>query len=175
VTISWAVILLGHGSSAQIWVANSPGNPHDAAVRCRTVNEENGDSRAADPARRCSTTSVHAVTEVIMDQSSVAENEVERARLKAIVARLTDVGLSGAMSEAWTIGVGLMQLAFWDGLPLSKFEDWERTNTVQIPSQWDVVKGMNHAMLHRWQTIAPTQIRHAVRRRLHLAAIPGLI
>jgi hypothetical protein len=51
VTISWAAIPWGQGSSAQIWIANVPGNPHDAAVRCRTVNEENGGSCAADSAR----------------------------------------------------------------------------------------------------------------------------
>jgi hypothetical protein len=97
-----------------------------------------------------------------MDRSYVAENDAERARLKAVVARLTDADMARAMSEEWTIGVGLMHLAFWDGLSLSKFEEWERTGSVQIPPMRDMVDGINHAMLPWWRTIAPAQVRHAV-------------
>jgi hypothetical protein len=100
--------------------------------------------------------------EMIMDRSYVAENEAQRARLKALVARLSDADMARTMSEAWTIGVGLMHLAFWDGLSLSKFEEWERTGTVQIPPMRDMVEGINQAMLPWWRTIAPSQIRHAV-------------
>jgi hypothetical protein len=97
-----------------------------------------------------------------MDQSYVTENEAERARLKVIVARLTDADMGRAMSEQWTVGVGLMHLAFWDGLSLSKFEEWERTGEVQIPPMRDMVNGINQAMLPWWRTIAPAQVRHAV-------------
>ena len=97
-----------------------------------------------------------------MERSYVAENDVERARLKAIVARLTDADMARAMSEDWTVGVGLMHLAFWDGLSLSKFEEWERTGTVEIPAMRDMVDGINQAMLPWWRTIAPAQVRHAV-------------
>lgn len=97
-----------------------------------------------------------------MDQSYVAENAAERARLQAIVARLSDADLARPMSQDWTIGVGLMHLAFWDGLSLSKFEEWERTGTVDIPPMRDMVDGINQAMLPWWRTIAAAQIRHAV-------------
>jgi hypothetical protein len=105
---------------------------------------------------------VNAAQETDMDRSYVAENNAERARLKAIVARLTDADMARAMSEQWTVGVGLMHLAFWDGLSLSKFEEWERMGTVQIPPMQDMVDGINHAMLPWWRTIAPAHIRHAV-------------
>jgi hypothetical protein len=65
-----------------------------------------GVSRAAYPTRLCSITSVKAVEATRMDRSSVSENEAERARLKAVVARLTDADLARAMSEEWTVGVG---------------------------------------------------------------------
>jgi hypothetical protein len=97
-----------------------------------------------------------------MDRSYVAENNAERARLQAIVARLIDADMARAISGDWTIGVGLMHLAFWDGLSLSKFEEWERTGEVQIPPMRDMVDGINQAMLPWWRTIAPAQIRHAV-------------
>jgi hypothetical protein len=97
-----------------------------------------------------------------MDRSYVAENEAERARLNAVVDRLTDAAMARPMSGDWTIGVGLMHLAFWDGLSLSKFEEWERTGRVDIPPLRDVVDGINQAMLPWWRTIAAAQIRHAV-------------
>jgi hypothetical protein len=55
-----------------------------------------------------------------------------------------------------------MHLAFWDGLSLSKFEEWERTGEVQVPPMRDMADGINQAMLPWWRTIAPAQIRHAV-------------
>ena len=58
-----------------------------------------------------------------MDRSYVTENAAERERLKALVARLTDDDMARAMSPQWTVGVGLMHLAFWDGMSLSKFEE----------------------------------------------------
>jgi hypothetical protein len=97
-----------------------------------------------------------------MDRSYVEENDAERARLKAIVNRLTDADMARPMSADWTIGVGLMHLTFWDGLSLSKFEAWERTGNVDLPPMRDMVDGINQAMLLWWRTIAPAQVRHAV-------------
>lgn len=97
-----------------------------------------------------------------MDRSYVAENDAERARLQALVARLTDTDMARPMSEEWTVGVGLLHLAFWDRLSLSKFEEWERTGEVQIPPMRDMVDGINNAMLPWWRTVAPAQIRHEV-------------
>jgi hypothetical protein len=110
----------------------------------------------------CSITGTNAAQEISMDRSYVAENDAERARLQTMVARLTDADMARTISEGWTVGVGLMHLAFWDGLSLSKFEEWERTGTVQIPPMRDMVDGINHAMLPWWRTVAPVQVRHAV-------------
>jgi hypothetical protein len=105
---------------------------------------------------------VNAAQETSMDRSYVAENNAERARLQAIVARLTDADMARPMSEEWTVGVGLLHLAFWDRLSLSKFEEWERTGEVQIPPMRDMVDGINNAMLPWWRTVAPAQARHEV-------------
>ncbi len=97
-----------------------------------------------------------------MDRSYVTENQAERARLQAVVARLTDADMARAMSAQWTVGVGLMHLAFWDRLSLAKFEEWERIGTVQnLPAQ-GIADGINQAMLPWWQTVAPAQVRHEV-------------
>jgi hypothetical protein len=97
-----------------------------------------------------------------MDQSYIAENNAERARLQAVVARSTDADMARPMSEEWTVGVGLLHLAFWDRLSLSKFEEWERTGRVEVPPMRDMVDGINHAMLPWWRTVAPAQVRHEV-------------
>jgi Mycothiol maleylpyruvate isomerase N-terminal domain len=85
----------------------------------------------------------------------VTENAAERARLHALVARLTDADMARPVSEDWTVGVALMHLAFWDGLSLSKFEELERTGTVDLPPLRDMVDGINRAMLPWWRTVAP--------------------
>jgi hypothetical protein len=97
-----------------------------------------------------------------MDRSYVAENDAERARLQALVARLTDADIARPMSEEWTVGTGLLHLAFWDRLSLSKFEEWERTGKVEIPPMRDMVDGINNAMLPWWRTVDPAQVRHEV-------------
>jgi Mycothiol maleylpyruvate isomerase N-terminal domain len=97
-----------------------------------------------------------------MDRSYIAENNAERARLQALVARLTDADMARPMSEEWTVGIGLLHLAFWDRLSLSKFEEWERTGKVDIPPMRDIVDGINNAMLPWWRTVAPAQVRHEV-------------
>ena len=104
----------------------------------------------------------HVAKGASMDRSYVAENDAERARLQAVVARLTDDDMARAISEGWTVGVGLIHLAFWDRLSLSKFEEWERTGTVQMTPGREVVDGINHAMLPWWHTVAPAQIKHEV-------------
>jgi hypothetical protein len=85
--------------------------------------------------------------ETSMERSYVAENAAERARLQALVARLTDADMARAVGEEWTVGVALMHLAFWDRLSLAKFEEWERTGTVDIPPLREMVDGINNAML----------------------------
>lgn len=97
-----------------------------------------------------------------MDRSYVAENETERTRLQAIVARLTDADMARMMNAQWTVGVGLMHLAFWDRLSLAKFEEWERLGTVQNLPATGIADAINQAMLPWWQTVAPAQIRHEV-------------
>jgi hypothetical protein len=95
-----------------------------------------------------------------MDRTDIDQNDSERMRLKALVAGLTDAELDCPVSAQWTVGVTLMHLAFWDRLWLAKFEEWERTGTVQMPRIGEAVNSINDGMLVWWQTIAPAQIRY---------------
>ena len=97
-----------------------------------------------------------------MDRSCVTENAVEQARLKALVARLSDDEIAHAMSPTWTVGVALAHLAFVDRLWLAKFEEWERTGVVEMPPGGLFDHGINEAMLPWWRTMAPAQVKHEV-------------
>lgn len=97
-----------------------------------------------------------------MDRSYVAENEAERARLKAFVGRLSDDAMARPVGAHWTVGVGLAHLAFWDRLWLAKFDEWDRTDVVVVPQVETLVNGMNDGMLPWWRAIAPAQVWHEV-------------
>ena len=49
-----------------------------------------------------------------VDRSYVAENDRERSRLEALVAKLDDAALSRSMPAGWTVAGVLAHLAFWD-------------------------------------------------------------
>lgn len=60
-----------------------------------------------------------------MDRSYIAQNDAERARLRALVERLTDEDLSRPMSDGWTVAATLSHLAFWDARAVSLLNRWE--------------------------------------------------
>jgi hypothetical protein len=97
-----------------------------------------------------------------MDRTYVSANDSERMRLNALVAGLSDEELSLPVSAKWTVGVALLHLAFWDRLWLAKFEEWERTGTVQLPQIGDAVNGINDGMLVWWRSIAPAHVKYEV-------------
>jgi DinB superfamily len=51
---------------------------------------------------------------VTTDRSYIAENDRERRRLEALVARLDEAALGRAMPAGWTVAGVLAHLAFWD-------------------------------------------------------------
>jgi hypothetical protein len=78
------------------------------------------------------TSSLTATSRRIMmsvDRDYVSENNVERARLRALVNRLSDADLARPMPAGWTIAGVLGHLAFWDQRILVLLESWERTGT----------------------------------------------
>ena len=61
-----------------------------------------------------------------MDRPYVAENNRERARLRALVERLSDGDLARPLDAGWTVGAVLAHLAFWDQRTLILIERWEK-------------------------------------------------
>ena len=60
------------------------------------------------------------------DRTYIARNDAERARLRALVARLSDADLARPMPGGWTVAAVLAHLAFWDQRIMVLLERWEQ-------------------------------------------------
>ncbi|HTO10642.1 MAG TPA: maleylpyruvate isomerase N-terminal domain-containing protein [Candidatus Binatia bacterium] len=61
-----------------------------------------------------------------VDRSHQAQNDKERARLEALVGRLSDADLQRPMPEGWTVAGVLAHLAFWDQRTYLLLDHWQR-------------------------------------------------
>ena len=68
-----------------------------------------------------------------MAPSHVTENNHERARLRALVDRLSDAELARPLEAGWTVGAVLAHLAFWDQRALLLIERWEKEGPNALP------------------------------------------
>ena len=65
-----------------------------------------------------------------VDRGYVAANDAERARLRALVNRLSDADLARPMPGGWTVASVLGHLAFWDQRIAVLLETWEKSGTM---------------------------------------------
>ncbi|MGH7305437.1 MAG: DinB family protein [Candidatus Rokuibacteriota bacterium] len=72
-----------------------------------------------------------------MAPSYVTENNHERARLRALVDRLSDGELTRSLDAGWTVGAVLAHLAFWDQRALILIERWEQEGLRATPPSID--------------------------------------
>jgi DinB superfamily len=79
-----------------------------------------------------------------VDRSYVAKNDIERARLGALVTKCSDADLARAMPAGWTVAAVLGHLAFWDQRILTLLDAWER-GTPPPPSHQADVDWINDA------------------------------
>src|SRR2546427_7413164 len=68
-----------------------------------------------------------------VDRSYVARNNAERARLEALVARLTDADLRRPLAAGWTVAGVLAHLAFWDQRAFILLDRWQREGVTPPP------------------------------------------
>jgi hypothetical protein len=68
------------------------------------------------------------------DRSFIAQNDAERARLRALVARLTDADLARPMPAGWTVASVLAHVAFWDQRILVLLDRWEQSPSTAPPA-----------------------------------------
>ena len=67
------------------------------------------------------------------DRTYIARNDAERARLRALVARLTDADLARPMPAGWTVASVLAHVAFWDQRILVLLDRWEQSPSAVPP------------------------------------------
>jgi len=63
---------------------------------------------------------------VAADRSHEAQNDAERERLRALVARLSDEDLGRPMPADWTVAAVLAHIGFWDARALFLLDKWGR-------------------------------------------------
>src|SRR5262245_1817388 len=68
-----------------------------------------------------------------VDRSYVAENDAERARLRALVRRLGDQDLARPMDAGWTVAGVLAHMAFWDQRIVVLLDEWEQRGPSWTP------------------------------------------
>jgi hypothetical protein len=61
-----------------------------------------------------------------LDRAHEAENDAERERLRALVARLSDDELRRPMPTGWTVAAMLAHIGFWDARAISLLAKWGR-------------------------------------------------
>ena len=80
-----------------------------------------------------------------VDRSYVALNNAQRARLEAVVGRLSDADLARPMAGGWTVAGVLAHLAFWDQRAFILLDRWQRQGMTPPPDDGAHVDWINDA------------------------------
>lgn len=89
-----------------------------------------------------------------MDRSFVESAAEDRARLRALVDRLTDDDLRRPVEGEWTVSALLAHLAFWDRWVQRRWDHYERDGAIaDIPEI--VLDLANAAALPVWRALDP--------------------
>ena len=93
-----------------------------------------------------------------VDRTFIVRNDTERARLRALTARLSDADLARPMPGGWTVAGVLAHVAFWDQRVLVLLERWEQSRSAVPPlaNQADV-DWINDAAKPLLLALAPRQ------------------
>lgn len=104
------------------------------------------------------------------------QNEVERARLLALIERLSERELLAVVHDGWAVSAKLAHLAFWDRLALVYFGRWMAGHDIEdgVADWYEDV--LNDVMLPQAQALAPSASVRLVRDAASAvdAAIAGL-
>jgi hypothetical protein len=78
------------------------------------------------------------------DRSHDIETDAERARLRALVARLSDADLARPMPGGWTVAGVLAHAAYWDARAIYWLDTWAR-GAAPTPYEHENVEAVNDA------------------------------
>lgn len=90
-----------------------------------------------------------------VDRSHIAQNDAERKRLEALVARCSDADLQRALPAGWTVAATLAHLAFWDERIRLLFETWQRTGVTPPPEDGASVDWINDSAKPMFLALPP--------------------
>lgn len=82
---------------------------------------------------------------MMVDRTHERENDAQRERLRALVARLGDADLGRPLDAGWTVAAVLAHLAFWDERARLLLERWQRDGTPPPPLDERQVHWINDA------------------------------
>jgi hypothetical protein len=91
--------------------------------------------------------------DMAMDRSFLERNKAELARLRQLIARLTDADLARSVGGGWTVSAALAHLAFWDHRIVVTLGQWEREGV----SPADVGDIVNEVALPLWLAVPPRE------------------
>ena len=87
-----------------------------------------------------------------MEKTFAIENARERARLSAVVARLSEDDLRMSLDGNWTVAIALAHLAFWDQRALALLRRWRAGGVSPSPIDVEIT---NEALLPTWSALQP--------------------
>jgi len=90
-----------------------------------------------------------------VDRSYVARNNAERARLEALVARLTDADLKRPLAAGWTVAGVLAHLALWDQRAFILLDRWQREGVTPPPDDEANIDWINDAAKPMFLALPP--------------------
>ncbi len=90
------------------------------------------------------------------DVRYTAVNASERARLVALVVKLSDDDLQRPVGHGWTVGATLAHLAYWEQRNLAALEEWEAGGP-PVPSLG--ADELNDQMLPQWLAAPAAEVQ----------------
>jgi hypothetical protein len=90
-----------------------------------------------------------------IDRTFVAQNDTERARLRALVARLGDSELARPLPAGWTVAGVLAHLAFWDQRVAVLLDLWQAAGAPPPPHDGADTDWINDAAKPMFLALAP--------------------
>lgn len=72
-----------------------------------------------------------------VDRSHEAANDVERARMESLVARLQDEQLARPMPDGWTVAGQLAHVGFWDARAVFALRKWAHDGAPPPPGDYE--------------------------------------
>jgi hypothetical protein len=87
-----------------------------------------------------------------MDETTVARNAAELARLESLLAALSDEDLARPVREGWTVAVTMAHLAFWESFDLQILDRWRQGASLPIEPDW-YANAYNEALVPMWRLL----------------------